>query len=104
MQINTLGPFGPVSRLTLGGGGIGQVSLRRRAVTGHHRRPSEEQGHRPAPGGTGGGEPVGPVEEGLAELSGRSGLMYLRDGQSGKVVARQRVGAWGQLNADLHQN
>ena len=25
MQINTLGPFGPVSRLTLGGGGIGQV-------------------------------------------------------------------------------
>lgn len=25
MQINTLGPFGPVSRLTLGGGGIGQL-------------------------------------------------------------------------------
>jgi len=25
MEINTLGPFGPVSRLTLGGGGIGQV-------------------------------------------------------------------------------
>ena len=25
MKINTLGSFGPVSRLTLGGGGIGQV-------------------------------------------------------------------------------
>ncbi|MEO8684255.1 MAG: aldo/keto reductase, partial [Devosia sp.] len=25
MQTNTLGPFGPVSRLTLGGGGIGQL-------------------------------------------------------------------------------
>ena len=25
MQKNTLGPLGPVSRLTLGGGGIGQL-------------------------------------------------------------------------------
>jgi 2,3,4,5-tetrahydropyridine-2-carboxylate N-succinyltransferase len=38
------------------------------------------------------------------ELSGRSGLMFIRDGQSGAVVARQRVGAWGQLNEALHQN
>jgi len=38
------------------------------------------------------------------ELSGRSGLMFIRDGQSGKVTARQRVGAWGALNADLHAN
>jgi len=38
------------------------------------------------------------------ELSGRSGLMFIRDGQSGNVVARQRVGAWGTLNAELHHN
>jgi 2,3,4,5-tetrahydropyridine-2-carboxylate N-succinyltransferase len=38
------------------------------------------------------------------ELSGRSGLMFIRDGQSGKVVARQRVGSWGALNEALHTN
>lgn len=38
------------------------------------------------------------------DLSGRSGLMFLRDGQTGQVVARQRTGTWGQLNATLHQN
>jgi 2,3,4,5-tetrahydropyridine-2-carboxylate N-succinyltransferase len=36
------------------------------------------------------------------ELSGRSGLMFLRDGQTGKVVARPRTGSWGGLNAALH--
>ena len=36
------------------------------------------------------------------ELSGRDGMMFIRDGQSGKVVVRQRTGAWGTLNADLH--
>ncbi len=37
-------------------------------------------------------------------LSGRSGLMFLRDGQSGKVVVRQRTGSWGALNDALHAN
>ena len=36
------------------------------------------------------------------DLSGRQNLMFLRDGQSGKVVARIRSGTWGALNADLH--
>ncbi len=36
------------------------------------------------------------------DLSGRDNLMFLRDGQSGKVVARIRSGTWGALNADLH--
>ena len=36
------------------------------------------------------------------ELSGQDNLMFIRDGQSGKVVARARTGAWGTLNADLH--
>jgi 2,3,4,5-tetrahydropyridine-2-carboxylate N-succinyltransferase len=38
------------------------------------------------------------------ELSGRDNLMFIRDGQSGKVVARARTGTWGTLNADLHAN
>jgi 2,3,4,5-tetrahydropyridine-2-carboxylate N-succinyltransferase len=36
------------------------------------------------------------------ELSGRDNLMFIRDGQSGKVTARIRSGAWGALNDDLH--
>ena len=36
------------------------------------------------------------------ELSGHDNLMFIRDGQSGKVVVRARTGAWGTLNADLH--
>jgi 2,3,4,5-tetrahydropyridine-2-carboxylate N-succinyltransferase len=38
------------------------------------------------------------------QLSGRSNLMYIRDGQSGKVVARPRLAAWGSLNETLHTN
>ena len=38
------------------------------------------------------------------ELSGRNGLMFIRDGQSGQVIARQRVGSWGSLNEALHAN
>ena len=36
------------------------------------------------------------------ELSGQSRMMFIRDGQSGKVVARARLGSWGALNDDLH--
>ena len=38
------------------------------------------------------------------ELSGRSGVMFIRDAQSGKVVVKQRTGSWGALNDALHQN
>lgn len=38
------------------------------------------------------------------ELSGRDGIMFLRDGQTGQVVARARTGTWGSLNAALHAN
>jgi 2,3,4,5-tetrahydropyridine-2,6-dicarboxylate N-succinyltransferase len=38
------------------------------------------------------------------ELSGRSGLMFIRDGQTGQVIARQRTGTWGALNESLHSN
>jgi 2,3,4,5-tetrahydropyridine-2-carboxylate N-succinyltransferase len=37
------------------------------------------------------------------ELSGRSGLLYLRNSVTGAVEARRRSGPWGALNADLHQ-
>jgi 2,3,4,5-tetrahydropyridine-2,6-dicarboxylate N-succinyltransferase len=44
--------------------------------------------------------PAGVVK--ARELSGKDNLMFLRDGQSGKVVARARAGAWGALNDELH--
>ncbi|CAA9494774.1 MAG: 2,3,4,5-tetrahydropyridine-2,6-dicarboxylate N-succinyltransferase [uncultured Solirubrobacteraceae bacterium] len=36
------------------------------------------------------------------ELSGRPNLLFRRDSQSGAVVALQRSGTWGGLNAELH--
>ena len=38
------------------------------------------------------------------ELSGISGVMFIRDGQTGQVIARPRTRSWGELNADLHAN
>jgi 2,3,4,5-tetrahydropyridine-2-carboxylate N-succinyltransferase len=45
--------------------------------------------------------PDGEVVKGR-ELSGISGMMFIRHSQSGAVEARQRTGAWGGLNAALH--
>jgi 2,3,4,5-tetrahydropyridine-2,6-dicarboxylate N-succinyltransferase len=36
------------------------------------------------------------------ELSGQSGLMFIRNSVTGTVEARLRVNAWGALNAQLH--
>lgn len=36
------------------------------------------------------------------ELSGQSGLMFIRNSVTGTVEARQRTGTWGALNAQLH--
>ena len=38
------------------------------------------------------------------ELSGISGVMFIRDGQTGQVVAKPRERSWGELNAALHAN
>jgi 2,3,4,5-tetrahydropyridine-2,6-dicarboxylate N-succinyltransferase len=38
------------------------------------------------------------------ELSGISGTLFYRDGQTGQVIARARTKSWGELNADLHAN
>ena len=38
------------------------------------------------------------------ELSGASDLLYLRDSQSGKVIARPRHGRTVALNDELHAN
>jgi 2,3,4,5-tetrahydropyridine-2-carboxylate N-succinyltransferase len=38
------------------------------------------------------------------ELSGRSGLMFIRDGRTGRVMVRPRNGSWGALNEALHTN
>ena len=37
-------------------------------------------------------------------LSGQDRMMFIRDGQSGKVIARARLGSWGALNDDLHSS
>lgn len=36
------------------------------------------------------------------ELSGISGVLFIRDGQSGQVIARPRTTSWGELNTELH--
>ena len=36
------------------------------------------------------------------ELSGISGILFIRDGQTGQVIARPRSKTWGELNAELH--
>ena len=38
------------------------------------------------------------------ELSGISGVMFIRDGQTGQVIAKPREQSWGELNAALHAN
>jgi 2,3,4,5-tetrahydropyridine-2-carboxylate N-succinyltransferase len=36
------------------------------------------------------------------EISGMNGLLFIRDGQTGQVIARPRSRSWGELNAELH--
>ena len=38
------------------------------------------------------------------ELSGISSTLFIRDGQTGQVIARPRDKSWGELNAALHAN
>ena len=38
------------------------------------------------------------------ELSGSSGLLFLRDSQTGAVIAKYRAGQTVELNAALHAN
>ncbi len=36
------------------------------------------------------------------EISGISGVMFIRDGQTGQVICRPRERSWGELNQELH--
>jgi 2,3,4,5-tetrahydropyridine-2-carboxylate N-succinyltransferase len=38
------------------------------------------------------------------ELSGRDGLLFRRNSQTGALEAVARTGSWGELNAALHAN
>ena len=38
------------------------------------------------------------------EISGISGVLFIRDGQTGQVIARARSKSWGELNSELHSN
>ncbi|WP_026911978.1 2,3,4,5-tetrahydropyridine-2,6-dicarboxylate N-succinyltransferase [Patulibacter minatonensis] len=54
-------------------------------------------------GGTVVGLPDGATVK-AKELSGKDGLLFRRDSQTGAVVALERSGSWGSLNAQLHAN
>ena len=47
--------------------------------------------------------PDGEVVKGK-DVSGISGMMFIRHSQTGAIEARQRAGKWGGLNAALHTN
>jgi 2,3,4,5-tetrahydropyridine-2-carboxylate N-succinyltransferase len=47
--------------------------------------------------------PDGEVVKGK-DVSGISGMMFIRHSQTGTIEARQRAGKWGGLNAALHAN
>jgi 2,3,4,5-tetrahydropyridine-2,6-dicarboxylate N-succinyltransferase len=36
------------------------------------------------------------------EISGISGVLFIRDGQTGQVIVRPRTKSWGELNSELH--
>jgi 2,3,4,5-tetrahydropyridine-2-carboxylate N-succinyltransferase len=36
------------------------------------------------------------------DLSGINGILFIRDGQTGQVIARPRAKSWGELNTELH--
>jgi 2,3,4,5-tetrahydropyridine-2-carboxylate N-succinyltransferase len=38
------------------------------------------------------------------EVSGRPGIMFIRNSETGVIEVRDRKGRWGALNADLHAN
>lgn len=38
------------------------------------------------------------------EISGINGILFIRDGQTGQVIARTRSKSWGELNSELHSN
>lgn len=38
------------------------------------------------------------------DISGISGVLFIRDGQTGQVIARPRNKSWGELNSELHAN
>jgi len=37
-------------------------------------------------------------------ISGISGVLFIRDGQTGQVIGRPRSKSWGELNIELHSN
>jgi len=37
-------------------------------------------------------------------ISGISGVLFIRDGQTGQVIGRPRSKSWGELNSELHSN
>ncbi len=94
---------------TLSGGGTEQISIGERCLLGANAGIGISLGDDCVVEAglyvTAGTPVLGP--EGIVKakmLSGRDRLMFIRDGQTGQVIARTRAGSWGELNADLHTN
>jgi 2,3,4,5-tetrahydropyridine-2-carboxylate N-succinyltransferase len=93
---------------TLSGGGTEQITIGERCLLGANSGIGISLGDECVveaglyvTGGTLVKLPDGEVVKGR-ELSGISGMMFIRHSQSGAVEARQRTGTWGGLNAALH--
>jgi 2,3,4,5-tetrahydropyridine-2-carboxylate N-succinyltransferase len=95
---------------TLSGGGTEQITIGRRCLLGAESGVGISLGDDCVveaglyvTAGTKVTMPDGSITK-AAALSGRSGLLFLRDSVSGAVVARFRAGAGVALNSDLHAN
>jgi 2,3,4,5-tetrahydropyridine-2-carboxylate N-succinyltransferase len=95
---------------TLSGGGTEQITIGRRCLLGAESGVGISLGDDCVveaglyvTAGTKVTMPDGTISK-AAELSGRSGLLFLRDSVSGAVVAKFRTGAGVALNSDLHAN
>ncbi len=95
---------------TLSGGGTEQITIGRRCLLGAESGVGISLGDDCVveaglyvTAGTKVTMPDGSIVK-AAELSGREGLLFLRDSVSGAVVARERTGAAVELNAALHAN
>jgi len=92
---------------TLSGGGTEQISIGERCLLGANSGIGISLGDDCVVEAglyvTAGTPVLGP--EGVVKaraLSGRDNLLFIRDGQTGQVQARQRTTRWGALNEELH--
>ena len=92
---------------TLSGGGTETISIGEALPAGRQRRHRHQPRRRLRRRGRPLHHRLDPVStpDGVVkarELSGISGTLFFRDGQTGQVIARPRTKSWGELNDALH--